>query len=153
SPEQARDASTVDIRADIYSLGGTLYWCLTGELPFPADRGELELLMRRLTQQPPSLRRALRDADPALVEGGGGMMASSPAARYATPQEVMRALLPFLKPGSAFDYGASRSMMRTMRPEPIPSPGGRTCRVLVIDDEEGIRLFCRELLAIEDIEC
>ena len=35
APEQARDASTVDIRADIYGLGGTLFWCLTGQTPFP----------------------------------------------------------------------------------------------------------------------
>src|SRR3954468_6526334 len=35
APEQARDASTVDVRADLYSLGGTLFWCLTGQLPFP----------------------------------------------------------------------------------------------------------------------
>jgi response regulator RpfG family c-di-GMP phosphodiesterase/tRNA A-37 threonylcarbamoyl transferase component Bud32 len=153
APEQARDASTVDIRADIYSLGGTLFWSLTGELPFPADRGELELLMRRLTQQPPSLRRVLPDVDPALDDVVRKMMALSPADRYATPQEVMRALLPFLKPGSVLDYGGSRNLMRSVRPEPVPSPGGRTARVLVIDDEEGIRLFCRELLAIEDIEC
>ena len=36
APEQAHDASTVDIRADIYGLGGTLFWCLTGQLPFPS---------------------------------------------------------------------------------------------------------------------
>src|SRR3954454_21496338 len=35
APEQAEDASTVDIRADIYGLGGTLYWCLTGRHPGP----------------------------------------------------------------------------------------------------------------------
>jgi serine/threonine protein kinase len=34
APEQAKDAGSVDIRADIYGLGGTLFWCLTGQLPF-----------------------------------------------------------------------------------------------------------------------
>jgi serine/threonine protein kinase len=37
APEQASDASSVDIRADIYSLGGTLFWCLTGRQPFPSQ--------------------------------------------------------------------------------------------------------------------
>ncbi len=35
APEQARDASSVDVRADIYSLGATFFWCLTGQTPFP----------------------------------------------------------------------------------------------------------------------
>src|SRR5581483_2831727 len=54
-PEQARDAGTVDIRADLYGLGGTLYWCLTGALPFPPGAGMTQELVRRLTQAPPSL--------------------------------------------------------------------------------------------------
>src|SRR5205807_4245691 len=53
SPEQAHDASSVDIRADLYSLGGTLYWCLTGRLPFPASGNTIETLVRRFTQKPP----------------------------------------------------------------------------------------------------
>ena len=41
APEQARDASTVDIRADIYSLGGTMFWALTGQLPFSMQGSEI----------------------------------------------------------------------------------------------------------------
>jgi serine/threonine protein kinase len=37
APEQAIDASSVDIRADIYGLGGTLFWCLTGRTPFSSQ--------------------------------------------------------------------------------------------------------------------
>src|SRR5438309_9852403 len=44
APEQARDASNVDIRADIYGLGGTLYWCLSAELPFPDGQSAAEAL-------------------------------------------------------------------------------------------------------------
>src|SRR6185369_2329471 len=64
APEQARDASTVDIRADIYGLGGTLFWCLTGRLPFPSNKSAAENLLRRMDQPPPSLR-ALNPDTPA----------------------------------------------------------------------------------------
>ena len=56
APEQARDASKADIRADIYGLGGTLFWCLTGQLPFPHDESLSGSVLRRMDQPPPSLR-------------------------------------------------------------------------------------------------
>src|SRR5262249_41510594 len=56
APEQAKDASSVDIRADLYSLGGTLFWCLTGRTPFPAQGNMVQELSERLNQPPPSVR-------------------------------------------------------------------------------------------------
>src|SRR5262249_28765215 len=100
APEQARDASTVDVRADLYSLGGTLFWCLTGHLPFPDGGTEIEMLVRRLTQEPPSVRALKPDVPPALESVVRRMMARDPDARFQTPQEVMHALLPFLRPES-----------------------------------------------------
>ena len=50
APEQAQDASTVDIRADIYGLGGTLYWCLTGSRRFPRPATWRQELIQRLSQ-------------------------------------------------------------------------------------------------------
>ena len=48
APEQAQDASTVDIRADIYGLGGTLFWCLDRQTPFPLEGSIVaELVARR----------------------------------------------------------------------------------------------------------
>ena len=55
APEQARDSTTIDLRADLYSLGATLYWCLTGKPPF-APQGTIALdLAIRQTQVPPSV--------------------------------------------------------------------------------------------------
>jgi hypothetical protein len=67
APEQARDASAVDIRADIYGLGGTLFWCLTGQTPFPAQGSLVEDLARRLSSPPPSAQ-ALRKDVPAELD-------------------------------------------------------------------------------------
>src|SRR5207237_3355440 len=55
-PEQARDARSVDIRADIYGLGGTLYWLLTGHKPFPGDRPIIQDLLARRRGLPFPLR-------------------------------------------------------------------------------------------------
>src|SRR5205823_11481008 len=56
APEQATDPSAVSPRADLYSLGGTLFWCLTGRRPFPAQNSPAQDLAQRATQPPPSAR-------------------------------------------------------------------------------------------------
>ena len=48
APEQTQDASAVDIRADIYGLGGTLYWALTGQPPFQNGGSMVEAVARRV---------------------------------------------------------------------------------------------------------
>ena len=52
APEQALNARSVDIRADIYGLGGTLYWLLTGQRPFPGDRPVVQALLARQHESP-----------------------------------------------------------------------------------------------------
>jgi response regulator RpfG family c-di-GMP phosphodiesterase len=153
APEQARDASSADIRADIYSLGGTLYWCLTGQTPFSTAGSELEQLVHRLTAQPPCPRAVLPDLPEPLCRVVQKMMALSPDDRYATPQEVMQALLPFLRPPSSMGVGRPRAFAPSSREAAKSGEGPRRHRVLVVDDEPGIRMFCRELLQMEGIEC
>src|SRR5262249_32928446 len=48
SPEQARDSRTVDIRSDLYSLGCTLYYMLTAQVPFPGGNGMEKLFKHQL---------------------------------------------------------------------------------------------------------
>jgi response regulator RpfG family c-di-GMP phosphodiesterase/serine/threonine protein kinase len=153
APEQARDAAAVDIRADIYGLGGTLYWCLTGQVPFPPEGTIAEDLIRRLNSPPPSVRRLRPEVSAELDNVVGRMMAVNPEDRFANPQALMRTLLTFLKPESRehqWDQPANdkRAMLST---ETVGIQ--RTHRVLIMEDEASIRMFCRQVLQAEGIQC
>ena len=91
APEQARDATTVDERADIYSLGATLFWALTGQDPFPLTSNVAQDLNLRLTQPPPSARSIRPEVPARLDDIVAKMMAIDPADRYSTAEAVMRA--------------------------------------------------------------
>jgi serine/threonine protein kinase len=102
APEQIDDPHAADIRADIYSLGCTLFFLLAGRPPFP-DRSLIQKLVahREKTARPVTEIRADVPAELArLVER---MMAKDPAQRFPTPDEVAHALAPFA------DFQAART--------------------------------------------
>jgi serine/threonine protein kinase len=98
APEQAMDARTADIRADIYSLGCTLYYLLTGRPPF---RGEtpMQVILAHMEKEAPPLTEVRPEVPPELSAVVARMMAKDPAQRYQKPVEVAQALAPFCKPG------------------------------------------------------
>jgi eukaryotic-like serine/threonine-protein kinase len=65
APEQARDASDLDGRADQYSFGAMLYEMLTGDVPFPGT--PLQSLVRRMTEPPLDPRKLREDLPEALA--------------------------------------------------------------------------------------
>jgi serine/threonine protein kinase len=91
APEQADDSRKADIRSDLYSLGGTLFFLLTGEVPFPGTN-LIQKLRRQLMEPPPSV--AARRADvPATVEAMvQRLMDREPARRFQSPAELIEAL-------------------------------------------------------------
>lgn len=97
APEQVRDAHGADIRADIYSLGCTLYQLLTGQVPFPA-RSPLAKLAAHLEQMPLTLKQARPDVPATLDRLVAKMMAKEPHKRFQTPAEVANSLTPFCQP-------------------------------------------------------
>lgn len=99
SPEQATDARNADIRADIYSLGCTLYYTLTAQPPF-TGKDVVERLGPRLTGEPPWIRTQRAEIHPGLEGVLRQMMARLPEDRYQTPIEAAQALEPYATPSS-----------------------------------------------------
>jgi serine/threonine-protein kinase len=94
APEQARDSREADARSDIYALGCTLYFALTGQVPF-AGSNAIEKLLAHQLDEPTPLESLRPDVTLALVAVVRRMMAKNPADRYQTAAEVMEALRPF----------------------------------------------------------
>lgn len=91
APEQADDAKAADGRADVYGLGCTLYFLLTGKPPFPGDT-VLKRLMAHQQRPAPSIRAARPEAPEGLEEVYLRMMAKRPADRPQTMSELVLAL-------------------------------------------------------------
>jgi len=90
SPEQAINSHNVDSRADIYSLGCTLYFLLTQHVPF--ETGSLaQRLMAHQTQDPPEVTKFRQDVPESLLDLMKKMMAKSPANRFQSAKEVSEA--------------------------------------------------------------
>jgi len=94
APEQALDSHGVDIRADIYSLGATFYFCLTGRTPFTEGTVAQKLIWHQ-TRQPKSIKQTRPEVPDGLAALIERMMAKDPAQRPQTPQQIADALAPF----------------------------------------------------------
>ncbi len=96
APEQALNSHEVDIRADIYSLGATFYFCLCGRTPF-AEGTVAQKLIWHQTRQPKPLKTLRPDIDPGILAVLDRMMAKDPSQRYQEPLEVAEALSPWTR--------------------------------------------------------
>jgi formylglycine-generating enzyme required for sulfatase activity/serine/threonine protein kinase len=122
APEQARDPMSVDIRADIYSLGGTLYYVLTGRVPYEGGT-PTEKLLRHCTDPPPSLLAHRPDAPPQLEQLLHWCMAKNPAERPQTPMALAVALQPFCPPPGTGVFGPASGRFPAAAPAPYPASG------------------------------
>lgn len=97
SPEQVADSRSVDIRADIYSLGATCFKLLTGQAPFaggPYTRS-IDKLVARVQHDAPPIESLRPDVPPPLAAVLARTLARNPAARFNTPGELAEALRPW----------------------------------------------------------
>jgi serine/threonine protein kinase len=132
APEQAADAASADIRADIYGLGCTLFYLVAGRPPFsgPNYASMANKLVGHKLDPAPAIRSLRPEAPAALEMVLRRMLAKEPADRYATPAEVAAALEP-LSEGcdlagllSAAGLTPSVSCSKAAGQGPRPAPRG-----------------------------
>ena len=123
APEQIRDAQSADIRADIYSLGCTFYYLLTGGPPFHGDH-LWDLYQAHFSMEAGPLNLVRPEVPVELAAVVAKMMAKEPRRRFQAPGEVAQALVPFFKKGSAAVRGANAEFSQAGQPDAKPAPPG-----------------------------
>lgn len=113
APEQAADARATDIRADIYSLGMTLYFLLTGRPPFPGS-DILDKLRGHAARSPQAISDFRDDVPTRLLHVIAKMTAKRPSDRFQTPYDVVTALRPMTstRPNLLLDLARLRRRIR-----------------------------------------
>jgi len=94
APEQVNDSHSADIRADVYSLGVTFFYLLTGRLPFK-DGSIAQKLIWHQSRQPTDVRKYRGDVPEAIAHVIQKMLAKQPSDRYQQPIEIVTALNPW----------------------------------------------------------
>jgi len=131
APEQARDPQSVDARADLFGLGATMYWALTGREPFTGTGDPIHDLHRRLTAPPPDIRLLRPELPEGLSDLVGRMLSTDPDERPPSARVVGITLA-----------GLARWASQSAAPAAAGSgcaPADERPRVVVVDDEAALR--------------
>jgi serine/threonine-protein kinase len=94
SPEQARDPRSADVRSDMYSLGCSLFYMLTGRPPFP-EGTVLQKLLQHQGDDPPDPRVLRPELPSEVARIMAKLLAKNPAQRYQQPAELINELVAF----------------------------------------------------------
>ncbi len=119
APEQARDATSADLRSDIYSLGCSLYKLLAGRAPFEEEKFDSlsSKLNAHLNEPPPPIRKFNADVPEELEAMLQRMLAKSPDDRFQRVGELQESLAAFTTVGAPFEFFKSISTGIYNRPQ------------------------------------
>jgi serine/threonine protein kinase len=121
APEQARGATDIDARVDIYAIGATMYQALTGRLPY--DAPSMPALLFAIVEKEPTPIAELRPDIPAdLVAVVVRAMAKDRTARFSSAEEMRAALSPWSGLASVLPHGPISVTAATVYSKP-PSSG------------------------------
>ncbi|HEY2786597.1 MAG TPA: serine/threonine-protein kinase [Fimbriiglobus sp.] len=121
APEQIKDNSQTDIRSDIYSLGCTLYYLISGQLPF-AGKDIYEVLAAHRSSKAIPLTERRPEVPDGLSSLVAKMMAKNPAHRFQTPAEVAVALKAFFRPALDVEVVQSGIVLTPVDRVPAAAP-------------------------------
>jgi serine/threonine-protein kinase len=137
SPEQARDARSADIRADLYSLGCTFYFLLTGKVPFPSA-APMEKLLKHWMEQPTPIEELRPEVSSEVIDIVCKLMAKRPEDRYQAPVELIAALANVseleVPPDARPVQPPARPKSDPHRPSGVPTPMQETIVPSSVED-------------------
>jgi putative two-component system response regulator len=143
APELFESKETVDIRADLYGLGATLFWALAGVPPFQPKTDGAALDGGLIGRQVPQLKEHGVEAPAELQDLLNRLLSARAADRPEDPIQVMYALASFRPEGSA-EACAQPEFVETEK------PGGT---VLLVDTDAAARQTWRQALIAEGLLC
>jgi serine/threonine protein kinase len=171
-PEQAVDPSGIDHRADIYSLGATMFFLLTGAPPYPGQT-MMDTVFKHREAPIPSLTAVRPEVPPALDDVFRRMLAKEPADRFQSMTDVIRALealstggrdtaspLPGgVKTASAAEGPRGKTMIgnpavnsQTMTAPPLSTAQGTAFKVLLVEPSRTQASIIKKYLQSQDIQ-
>jgi response regulator RpfG family c-di-GMP phosphodiesterase len=139
APEQARDPHAVDTRADLFSLGASMYWALTGREPYPETGNTIQDLHRRMTTSATPVRQVRPEVPVEVSDLIVRLMEMDPDQRYPSARAVAATLTGFAL-WLPTTFANPTSLLN-----PSDEKGLRE-RVLLVDDDETIRRLMTQLL-------
>jgi serine/threonine-protein kinase len=145
SPEQLSDAARADRRSDLYSIGCTLYFTLSGRPPFEGGDVVNKIYKQRM-EDPEPLEKVARGVPAAFAALVRKLMAKEPEDRYQTGQDLQADLVRWTDPARVKAIlGAEAESARAFRPPP-PELDDDDLRLLADDDgPSGMKISLRDL--------